>query len=96
MHFVLGMVLYRLTASCLCSPSGLMQRLVDSLEGKAHLPTILQSLGCIGQLATPVFETREPDIARYVLQNLLKLSSVSSGVHLLIVPRLIKCFVCVR
>ncbi|KAK1293098.1 hypothetical protein QJS10_CPB17g00422 [Acorus calamus] len=44
------------------SLSVLYKRLVDMLDRKTHLPAILQSLGCIAQIAMPVFETREGEI----------------------------------
>ncbi|BBN05523.1 sister chromatid cohesion protein PDS5 [Marchantia polymorpha subsp. ruderalis] len=54
--------------------SVLYGRLVDLLDDllKAHLPTILQSLGCIAEIAMPVFETREEEVVRFVVRNLLK------------------------
>lgn len=48
------------------------QRLVDKLEDNTHLPTILQSLGCIAQNAMPIFETREDDIIKFVVRNVLR------------------------
>lgn len=48
------------------------QRLVDKLEDNTHLPTVLQSLGCIAQNAMPIFETREDDIIKFVVRNVLR------------------------
>ena len=50
----------------------LWQRLVDKLEDNTHLPTVLQSLGCIAQNAMPIFETREDDIIKFVVRNVLR------------------------
>jgi hypothetical protein len=50
----------------------LRQRLVDKLEDNTHLPTVLQSLGCIAQNAMPIFETREDDIIKFVVRNVLR------------------------
>jgi len=54
-----------------------MQRLVDMLEEKTHLPAVLQSLGCIAQTAMPVFETRESEIEAFIINKILKSDSVS-------------------
>ncbi|KAL0443057.1 UNVERIFIED_CONTAM: Sister chromatid cohesion protein PDS5 [Sesamum latifolium] len=56
----------------LMSLSVLYKRLVDMLEDKAHLPAVLQSLGCIAQAAMPVFETRENEIAKFIKENILE------------------------
>ncbi|XP_011096143.1 sister chromatid cohesion protein PDS5 homolog A isoform X1 [Sesamum indicum] len=56
----------------LMSLSVLYKRLVDMLEEKAHLPAVLQSLGCIAQAAMPVFETRENEIAKFIKENILE------------------------
>lgn len=53
-----------------------MQRLVDMLEEKSHLPAVLQSLGCVAQTAMPVFETREKEIEQFITKNILELSHV--------------------
>ncbi|XP_039118231.1 sister chromatid cohesion protein PDS5 homolog A isoform X1 [Dioscorea cayenensis subsp. rotundata] len=58
------------------SLSVLYKRLVDSLEEKTHLPSILQSLGCIAQTAMPVFETREDEIIEYIRSKILEQSNV--------------------
>ncbi|KAG0553459.1 hypothetical protein KC19_12G013000 [Ceratodon purpureus] len=52
--------------------SVLYGRLVDKLEDNTHLPTVLQSLGCIAQNAMPIFETREDDIIKFVVRNVLR------------------------
>ncbi|KAJ7523458.1 hypothetical protein O6H91_18G050900 [Diphasiastrum complanatum] len=57
--------------------SVLYGRLVDSLEDNNHLATKLQSLSCIAQNAMPVFETREDEIIRFVVRNLLRRNSVN-------------------
>ncbi|XP_020598033.1 sister chromatid cohesion protein PDS5 homolog A [Phalaenopsis equestris] len=54
------------------SLSVLYKRLVDMLEKKTHLPSILQSLGCIAQIAMPVFETRENEIVEFISKKVLK------------------------
>ncbi|CAK9156797.1 unnamed protein product [Ilex paraguariensis] len=54
--------------------SVLYKRLVDMLEEKAHLPAVLQSLGCIAQTAMPVFETRESEIEGFIKRNILECS----------------------
>jgi len=53
------------------------QRLVDTLEEKTNLPTVLQSLGCIAQTAMPVFETRESEIEEFIINKILKTDGVS-------------------
>lgn len=54
-----------------------MQKLVDMLEEKTHLPAVLQSLGCIAQSAMPVFETRESEIKEFITNQILRSDSVS-------------------
>ncbi|KAL6562372.1 hypothetical protein OROGR_003379 [Orobanche gracilis] len=56
----------------LMSLSVLYKRLVDMLEEKAHLPAVLQSLGCIAQVAIPVFETRESEIEKFIKEKILE------------------------
>lgn len=53
-----------------------LQRLVDMLEEKTHLPAVLQSLGCIAQTAMPVFETRESEIEEFIIDKILKRNNV--------------------
>lgn len=53
-----------------------LQRLVDMLEEKTHLPAVLQSLGCIAQTAMPVFETREKEIEEFIVEKILKCDNV--------------------
>ncbi|KAL3614925.1 hypothetical protein CASFOL_040586 [Castilleja foliolosa] len=55
------------------SLSVLYKRLVSMLEEKSHLPSVLQSLGCIAQTAMPVFETRESEIQKFIKENILEL-----------------------
>ncbi|KAG4129249.1 hypothetical protein ERO13_D09G067600v2 [Gossypium hirsutum] len=57
------------------SLSVLYKRLVDMLEEKTHLPAVLQSLGCIAQIAMPVFETRESDIEEFIKSKILRCSN---------------------
>lgn len=54
-----------------------IQKLVNMLEEKTHLPAVLQSLGCIAQTAMPVFETRENEIKEFIINKLLKSDGVS-------------------
>ncbi|KAL6546873.1 hypothetical protein OROMI_022594 [Orobanche minor] len=56
----------------LMSLSVLYKRLVDMLEEKAHLPAVLQSLGCIAQVAIPVFETRESEVEKFIKEKILE------------------------
>ncbi|KAG8385890.1 hypothetical protein BUALT_Bualt03G0092100 [Buddleja alternifolia] len=56
----------------LMSLSVLYKRLVDLLEEKLHLPAVLQSLGCIAEAATPVFETRESEVEKFIKENILE------------------------
>ncbi|TKW20995.1 hypothetical protein SEVIR_4G191000v4 [Setaria viridis] len=57
----------------LMSLSVLYKRLVDLLEEKkVHLPSILQSLGCIAQISMPIFETREEEIINFITKNILE------------------------
>lgn len=53
-----------------------LQRLVDMLEEKTHLPAVLQSLGCIAQTAMSVFETRESEIEGYIKGKVLECNNV--------------------
>lgn len=46
------------------------------LEDKRHQPAVLQCLGCIAQIAMPVFETRETEIVEFIRSKILKLKSV--------------------
>ncbi|CAJ2658166.1 unnamed protein product [Trifolium pratense] len=55
--------------------SVLYKRLVDMLEERTNLPTVLQSLGCIAQTAMPVFETRESEIEEFIINKILKSDS---------------------
>ncbi|XP_077217250.1 sister chromatid cohesion protein PDS5 homolog A-like isoform X2 [Tasmannia lanceolata] len=59
------------------SLSVLYKRLVDMLEKKTHLPAVLQSLGCIAQIAMPVFETREHEILEFITSKILERSNDS-------------------
>lgn len=53
-----------------------VQKLVDMLEKKTHLPSVLQSLGCIAQTAMPVFETQETKIHAFIKTDILGCSEV--------------------
>ncbi|XP_077237607.1 sister chromatid cohesion protein PDS5 homolog A-like isoform X2 [Tasmannia lanceolata] len=57
------------------SLSVLYKRLVDMLEKKTHLPAVLQSLGCIAQIAMPIFETREGEILEFITSKILVCSN---------------------
>ncbi|XP_010538450.1 PREDICTED: sister chromatid cohesion protein PDS5 homolog A-A-like isoform X2 [Tarenaya hassleriana] len=57
------------------SLSVLYKRLVDMLEDKTHLPAVLQCLGCIAQIAVPVFETRETEVVEFIKSKILKCGS---------------------
>ncbi|KAL3625005.1 hypothetical protein CASFOL_031673 [Castilleja foliolosa] len=59
------------------SLSVLYKRLVAMLGEKSHLPSVLQSLGCIAQAAIPVFETRESEIQKFIKENILELGHKS-------------------
>ena len=54
----------------------LLQKLVDMLEEKRHLPAMLQSLGCIAETAMSVFETRENEIQEFIKSKILECSNV--------------------
>ncbi|KVI01136.1 Armadillo-like helical, partial [Cynara cardunculus var. scolymus] len=58
------------------SLSVLYKRLVDMLEKKTHLPSVLQSLGCIAQTAMPVFETQESKIEGFIRKDILGCSEI--------------------
>jgi len=50
---------------------------VDLLEEKkVHLPSILQSLGCIAQISMPIFETREEEIISFIITKILECNDV--------------------
>ncbi|AQL03161.1 binding [Zea mays] len=54
------------------SLSVLYKRLVDLLEEKkVNIPSILQSLGCIAQIAMPIFETRKEEILSFIIKKIL-------------------------
>ncbi|GLJ13664.1 hypothetical protein SUGI_0217810 [Cryptomeria japonica] len=55
--------------------SALYKRLVVMLENGDHLPKVLQLLGCIAQIAMPVFETEEERIIQFICRKLLHKSS---------------------
>ncbi|CAN8245665.1 unnamed protein product [Cochlearia groenlandica] len=57
------------------SLSVLYKGLVDMLEDKTHQPAVLQCLGCIAQIAIPVFETRETEVVEFIRGKILKLES---------------------
>ncbi|KAL2524137.1 hypothetical protein Adt_09191 [Abeliophyllum distichum] len=61
----------------LMSLSVLYKRLVDMLEEKSHLPSVLQSLACIASTAMPVFETKESEVQRFIKKNILECSHIS-------------------
>ncbi|KAK9057901.1 hypothetical protein SSX86_022740 [Deinandra increscens subsp. villosa] len=60
------------------SLSVLYKKLVDMLEKKTHLPSVLQSLGCIAQTAMPVFETQETKIQNFIKKDILGCSEKTS------------------
>nr|GEU32782.1 sister chromatid cohesion protein PDS5 homolog B-like isoform X1 [Tanacetum cinerariifolium] len=60
------------------SLSVLYKKLVDMLEKKTHLPSVLQSLGCIAQTAMPVFETQETKIHSFIKTDILGCSETTS------------------
>ena len=45
-------------------------------EKKVHLPSILQSLGCIAQISMPIFETREEEIISFIITKILECKDV--------------------
>ncbi|KAL9813536.1 putative sister chromatid cohesion protein Pds5 [Arabidopsis thaliana] len=57
------------------SLSVLYKRLVDMLEDKRYQPAVLQCLGCIAQIAMPVYETRESEVVEFIRSKILKLKS---------------------
>ncbi|CAH2046001.1 unnamed protein product [Thlaspi arvense] len=57
------------------SLSVLYKGLVDMLEDKRHQPAVLQSLGCIAQIAMPVFETRETEVVEFIRSKILNCGS---------------------
>ncbi|XP_076925965.1 sister chromatid cohesion protein PDS5 homolog A-like isoform X2 [Bidens hawaiensis] len=60
------------------SLSVLYKKLVDMLEKKTHLPSVLQSLGCTAQIAMPVFETQEAKIQNFIKKDILGCSEKAS------------------
>ncbi|KAJ0240559.1 Uncharacterized protein HA466_0221710 [Hirschfeldia incana] len=60
------------------SLSVLYKGLVDMLDDKRHQPSVLQSLGCIAQIAMPVFETRETEVVEFIRDKILKSESVAA------------------
>ncbi|KAF8108398.1 hypothetical protein N665_0109s0023 [Sinapis alba] len=60
------------------SLSVLYKGLVDMLDDKRHQPAVLQSLGCIAQIAMPVFETRETEVVEFIRDKILKSESVAA------------------
>ncbi|CAA2987957.1 sister chromatid cohesion PDS5 homolog A isoform X1 [Olea europaea subsp. europaea] len=61
----------------LMSLSVLYKRLVNMLEEKSHLPSVLQSLGIIASIAMPVFETKEREVQQFIKKNILECSHMS-------------------
>uniref|UniRef100_A0A1J3FJR8 Sister chromatid cohesion protein PDS5-like protein B n=1 Tax=Noccaea caerulescens TaxID=107243 RepID=A0A1J3FJR8_NOCCA len=57
------------------SLSVLYKGLVDMLEDKGHQPAVLQCLGCIAQIAIPVFETRETEVVEFIKSKILNCES---------------------
>lgn len=45
-------------------------------EKKVHLPSMLQSLGCIAQISMPIFETREEEIISFINTKILECNDV--------------------
>ncbi|KAJ4792820.1 hypothetical protein LUZ62_029207 [Rhynchospora pubera] len=62
------------------SLSVLYKRIVDTLQEKVHLPSALQSLGCIAQIAMPIFETREAEIVGFLNSKILENSNKADEV----------------
>ncbi|KAI3745336.1 hypothetical protein L1987_58447 [Smallanthus sonchifolius] len=56
------------------SLSVLYKRLVEMLEKRTNLPSVLQSLGCIAQMAMPVFETQESKVVGFIRKSILSCS----------------------
>ncbi|KAD4982238.1 hypothetical protein E3N88_18909 [Mikania micrantha] len=56
------------------SLSVLYKRLVEMLEKRTNLPSVLQSLGCIAQMAMPVFETQESKVVDFIRKSILSCS----------------------
>ncbi|XP_076934449.1 sister chromatid cohesion protein PDS5 homolog A-like, partial [Bidens hawaiensis] len=52
------------------SLSVLYKRLVDVLEKRTNLSSVLQSLGCIAQIAMPVFETQESKVVSFIKESI--------------------------
>ena len=55
------------------------------LKEKKNLPAVLQSLGCIAEIAMPVFETRENEIETFIKKEILEQSHVCTPKFHLIV-----------
>ncbi|KAG0465264.1 hypothetical protein HPP92_019428 [Vanilla planifolia] len=62
------------------SLSVLYKRLVDMLEEKRHLPSVLQSLGCIAQIAMPVLRL-EDEIVEFIVKKVLEHSNETASSH---------------
>ncbi|KAK9051851.1 hypothetical protein SSX86_028479 [Deinandra increscens subsp. villosa] len=60
------------------SLSVLYKRLVEMLEKRTNLPSVLQSLGCIAQMAMPVFETQESKVVDFIRKSILSCSQETS------------------
>ena len=45
-------------------------------EKKVNIPSILQSLGCIAQIAMPIFETRKEEIISFITKKILECNDV--------------------
>ncbi|CAH8388794.1 unnamed protein product [Eruca vesicaria subsp. sativa] len=60
------------------SLSVLYKSLIDMLDDRRHQPAVLQSLGCIAQIAMPVFETRETEVVEFIRDKILKSESVDA------------------
>ncbi|XP_038716130.1 sister chromatid cohesion protein PDS5 homolog A isoform X1 [Tripterygium wilfordii] len=55
--------------------SELCEGLLDSLCRGLNIPTVLQSLGCIAQHSISAFEIQEPEIKRYIYENIFQLKT---------------------
>lgn len=57
-----------------------MQTLVNALHGGQNIPTLLQSWGCLAQHAVSGFDSRQEEISRFIIENLLQSTNVSSSI----------------
>eukprot|EP00271_Cylindrocystis_brebissonii_P003825 TRINITY_DN15069_c0_g1_i1.p1 TRINITY_DN15069_c0_g1~~TRINITY_DN15069_c0_g1_i1.p1 ORF type:complete len:1860 (-),score=488.09 TRINITY_DN15069_c0_g1_i1:1015-6594(-) len=58
----------------------LYQLLLESMHKNEHLPSVFQALGTVAQYSLPVWETKEDEIIKFVVRNVLRRQSEHSRI----------------